>query len=207
MSDVETVTAEWTIVILGAWNKSIFHPKWLTDHIFQQKDLTIEVPMQPGLPMRITGDGVLLIPRDDRLILGVTEVNDKLLLRMEEIAAKVLELLPHTPVSKVGLNFGYKTELDETLETRLPSLEPQGLEQAHLRVEARLYKWTCKFDGETINISVEVEGKEVRIKFNFDAPVADANECRAKITGRLMEHRDTTKRMLIDLYGLGREDS
>ena len=48
---IKPVITEWTIVILGRWNTSIFNPKWLGKNIFDDKKLTIEVAMDAGFPM------------------------------------------------------------------------------------------------------------------------------------------------------------
>ena len=102
-------TDEWTIVVLGNWNVSIFNPDWLTKNVFNDQQLKIEVPLTYGLPLRIKGDNILFLPSNEKIIIGLTKIEPAQINRLEEITIKILNLLPHTPIYKIGMNFGFET--------------------------------------------------------------------------------------------------
>ena len=41
----------WTVVVVGRWNVSIFNPDWLGKNLFDNKELLVDFPMEPGLPL------------------------------------------------------------------------------------------------------------------------------------------------------------
>ena len=53
---------EWTVVLLGNWNVSIFNPAWLTKNLFENETISLELPMIFGLAPKIKGDDIILIP-------------------------------------------------------------------------------------------------------------------------------------------------
>jgi len=199
---IKPVITEWTIVILGRWNTAIFNPKWLGENIFEEKKLNIEVAMDAGFPMQITGDKVLLIPREDRLILAPTEISDVCLQKVEDISVKLLQLLSHTPVARIGLNFGYETELDDDfINLHFPDPDAAGCLTKGLITRKRFCNRSCDYEGEALNMNFTIDDK-LRIKFNYDSETTDTKSAIDKIKNKFLQHKKLTLKLLNELYNL-----
>lgn len=205
---MKPVPESWTIVILGRWNIAIFNPKWLIANIFKDRELAVEFPVEPGLPLRIIGDKVLLIPREDRIILGLAEISNSFLKRMEAIAIQLLEKLPHTPVVKVGINFGYIIDkVPDQLREHFPNPDATIFANQKLKPISRSYRWSYDDNGQTINMFFELKDDELSIKFNFESPSPSTEKAIESIKGRVMDHKKKTEEILKETYNLTKEKS
>lgn len=204
---IEPLKENWTIVILGTWNTAIFNPGWLTAHVFQAKETSIDIGIQPGLPRRITGDNVVLIPTNARLMLAPKDLEDATLVRMEEMACEILRLLPHTPVNSVGINFGYKVSpMSEELRNMIPDILSTQLASEGLVIRSREYKWACQYEKPTLNISFKADDEEAIISYNFHLDVKDSNEAAEYIGGKVICFREKTKEVLQNVFDITMED-
>jgi len=205
---MKPVPESWTIVIVGRWNIAILNPKWLAANIFNEKQIAVEFPVEPGLPLRITGDKVLLIPIEDRIILGLTEISNGFLKRMEAIAIQLLEKLPHTPVVKVGINFGYIIDkVPDQLREHFPNPDAPIFADQKLKPISRSYRWSYEDNGQTINMFFELKDDELSIKFNFDSASPSTEKTIESIKGRVMGHKKKTEEILKQTYNLTMEKS
>ena len=190
---LEVMREHWTIVILGRWNVAIFNPDWLRRNIFQSTDITLEIGIQPELPRRITGDNVVIIPANSRLMLVPNDLEEPTLLRTEQAACKILELLKHTPVNAVGINYGYRVKpLLPELRDKLPVIFATEFAKENLTIRSREYKWTCQYEQQTLNISCQSDGEEAVVLFNFHLDVTDTEAAAGYINGKVMPNRDKT---------------
>jgi len=204
---IEALKDNWTIVILGSWNTAIFNPRWLTTHVFQAKEASLEISIQPGLPRRIIGDNVALIPTNSRLMLAPNDLEDATLVRMEEIACEILGLLPHTPVNSAGINFGYKVSpMSEELRNIIPVILSTQLASEGLVIRSREYKWVCQYEQQTLNIRFKADGEGAIILYNFHLDVKDSNEAAEYIGGKVIRFREKTKEVLQNVFDITLED-
>jgi hypothetical protein len=205
---MKPVPDSWTIVILGRWNIAILNPKWLAANIFKEKKLAVEFPIEPGLPLRIIGDKVMLIPREDRLIIGLTEVTNDILKRMESVAIQLLEKLPHTPIIKVGINFGYVIDkAPDQLREHFPHPDSSVFAHQKLKPVSRSYRWSYDDNGQTINMFFELKDEELIIRFNFDSSSPSTERAIESIKGRVIDHKRKTEEILKETYNLTMEES
>jgi len=204
---MKRVTEEWTIVIVGHWNTSIFNPQWLANNIFNEKQLGIEFPLEPGLPLKITGDKVLLIPRDDRVIIGATELTDAVVKRTEEIAVVLLKTLPHTPIRMVGINFGYMVKpISEDLRERFKNPYANAFADKKLNTLGKSFRWKCKIQDQIINIFFDDTLDKLLIKVNYHSETKGALAAKEAIEGKVMKWRAKTEEILEDIYDLTLEE-
>jgi hypothetical protein len=203
---VEEVKEHWTIVIVGKWNTAIFSPEWLTNNVFQTQELSLEFGMAPGMPRRITAEKVTLIPTHTSLILAPTELDDPTLLRMEGIACKILDLLTHTPVANVGINFGYRVTpaLPELLE-QFPSPHGERFASQQLTIQSREFLWTLKHENQQLRLSCQIKNGELFIKFNFHSDTPTTSVAKSHIAGKIINHRMKTKSVLEQVFGITME--
>ncbi|MEW6411407.1 MAG: hypothetical protein AB1483_02915 [Candidatus Zixiibacteriota bacterium] len=203
---VEANLDNFTIVILGKWNVAIFNPRWLSEHVFDKPEINVEFPVQPSAPFRITGDGVRIIPHSDRLILGATSDSDSNLEQMEGVACKLLSVLPHTPVSKIGINFGYESDREpERLLGLLSTLESNQLAGSGLKITGRVFGWSFECEDRILNLKCELND-HVAIDFNFHSDIKDSQEAKARIEGKVIQLKNKSRTFIREVFELELEE-
>lgn len=177
----------WTIVLAGAWNVRVFSPEWVGRRLLDGRPMSIEVPIGPApLHFRYTADGLNLLPSSDRLIIGVHKADLVSLQKAEATAKKALELLPHTPISALGINLGFDDqEPNEHLRAlfRMPDLDP--LSGFGCKVKRTAIERSLEVEGTILNVThlLDAEGRaEVLFNFHHDATTAE-------IAGNLLDDR------------------
>ena len=203
----EALKDKWTIVVLGTWNTSIFSVAWLGKNVFGARELLLEVGTEPGVPRRVTADDVVVIPSDSRLIVVPKNLEETTLVKAERVACKILELLKHTPINAVGVNFGYRVNpLPQQLRERLPSLLGAELAVENLVIKARDYVWTVQSDPGVLNIRASIEGDEAVISFNFNLSTHETEAAAKYVDGNVIKFRDKTKAILDGVFKVFAEE-
>ena len=100
---MKAVPTDWTVVVTGNWNISIFNPDWVAKNVFQQDGVEVEVGLGSGqTTLRVRSASAILIPLNDRIIIGMRSDDKNLVEQLESYAIRILSLLPHTPVASYG---------------------------------------------------------------------------------------------------------
>lgn len=206
---LEAVKGRFTIVVVGSWNVAIFSPAWIGKNILNTNTVTLEVGVEPGLPRRLTAEDVTVIPRGSRIMVTPANTSNATLERMEDAVCRIMELLNHTPVSGVGVNFGYEVKpLPSHLSSDIPVLLAQKLASEGLVVQSREIKWTVGYDKErktVLNLSVDIQRDLAIIGFNFHSDVRTIEEAIECVRGKVIAHRDRTAGVLENVLGLRSE--
>lgn len=192
---------DWTIVVNGRWNVSIFGPDWLTTHIFDSQEVEVEVGLSPGTPRRIRGDGVVLIPTSSRLIVAMPSSDDTTLLRSEHVVSKILDTLPHTPIGNVGVNFGFTVEPSELDLSRFFNAGPEErFADAHLPIMGRGASWTLSYAELQLNIGLQISEGQNHLKFNYHSPSASLEVAKQVLTERILTYRDHASSLIEQVF-------
>lgn len=204
----EALKDNFTIVVLGRWNVSIFSPAWVGKNVFGQKTITLEVGIEPELPRRLTSDDVVVIPTSSRLMVTPNIINDTTLKRMEDVVCKILELLSHTPVSGVGVNFGFIVKPLTDSFSNIPTLLAEKLASEGLTIESNEVKWTIGYERERksiLNLSVQIDKDEALIKFNFHSDTENTGKAIESIKDKVIVYRDKALSVLDKVFGVTSE--
>lgn len=157
-----------TIVLAGSWNNAIFNGEWVSRNLLPNTDLNIEFPLMSNASMRISTKELRIGAIENRLLLNAILTTDEVFGKIETLAVKIAEYLPHTPVTAFGYNFNY------TLES--PPIELQPLaDRINYSIEGLTYeksvlKTTFRKGEMLINIEFEprVSNSEIRVNFHFN---------------------------------------
>jgi len=159
-----------SVVIVGAWNPTIVSPQWL-----HKQGVVKRLPADPA-ELRL---GFLPFARAIRFELGgmTWEVSDsRLVIRSDTMkncgiyAAKVLKLLPHTPMQAIGTNFVFKAESKNLPAQDVPKLGslplPEGKGTVAFSQVSR--QETADLDRQTVlNLTATRRAEATVISFNF----------------------------------------
>lgn len=199
----EALRENFTIVVLGSWNVSIFSPGWIGKSIFDEKTVTLEVGIGAELPRRLTVDDVIVIPQSSRLMVTPNILDNKTLIRMEGAVCKILELLSHTPVSAVGVNFGFRVKPLTDSFSNIPALLAEELASEGLSIESREIKWTVGYESTRktiLNLSVQIGTDEALIKFNFHSDTENTGKAIESIKDKVIGYRDKAFSVLVNVF-------
>jgi hypothetical protein len=196
----------WTVVIPGAWNSRIFSPEWMVKNLFEGAEkVQIEISFEPGnVKIRLSTANLVLIPADNKFIIGVKSTEDENLQKAEKVAQNLLNTLPHTPITGFGINFGF--------EEHNPSEELNSLFVLHDltkigtfggRVSSSEITRKLIIDTNIINVkhSLDEEGHfGIHLNFHNDANSTEA--ARDKLSNIIIPCRDITYNLLKEIYNL-----
>lgn len=201
----------WTIVIIGGWNPKIFRPDWVGKELFDRKTIAVEVSLAPGTSIvRFSSpeDGLLLIPSEDRLIVGIRKGDDEVVAKAEGLARKALELLPHTPVGAVGVNFGFVEPNPAPALTSLFSFaDLDGLSKTGCEVKRSSITRNLVLQGTTLNVTHTLVEGQVEIHLNFHRDSATATQAVEHLTEKAVAFLQLGTKFLKDVYGCEMENA
>ncbi len=205
---MKPVKNEFTIVIVGKWNTGIFNPNWLHENIFEAETIDLEYPVDPGLPFRIIGDEIILIPRDDKLIIAPKELRIASLKNMHNVARKLLEVLPHTPIRFTGINYGFR-ESDGRDDIARLFKDPyeEKFSDSSLSLLNRSQKWSFRCNGFILNLSCEIlEENSLLLKFNYHAETENTRTAQDFLNTEPRELINKCKTIMGEVFELELED-
>lgn len=196
---------EWNIVIVGQWNPHIFSPKWMCETLLDVKEIVSEFVVGPmGGGMRYMTDQLVILPGQDRLIIGPRNTTDSTLKKAEDIATKTLGLLPYTPISAVGINFSF-TESNpppEVLKT-FQLTDNNHLADARYSLSNTEIIRDLEIGGTTLKLKMAHSDKgPLRLHFNFHQSVESASQAVTVMKDRIIKYRDHSIGLLKDSYHL-----
>lgn len=198
----------WTLVIVGQWNARIFSPKWAAEKILKQGEIKVELAVSSNAPIiRLHTDDLVLIPLDDRIILGAKGITDDILRKVEVIARTTLELLPHTPVTALGINFAFNEEnLSPDLLSLFETKDQRELSDFGFKLTKTELSRQLKLDDKTINLSHIYQEGILEVKLNFHHDIGSATQANGLLENRVIEYRDMAYSLLNNVYKLTLEE-
>lgn len=197
------------IVAMGSWNPAIFSPQWVKSHLAddQNKDVVMAFSMPvTSFPPRITVDGVNIYPSAQLLALDCVNYTDETAGACAVKMQKIFDLLPHTPVTALGINYRFTGTLDESVSlTSLFTFSDAGkIDAGKYVASGALVKRSFRLgDRDFLNLTFDTLSDSLRVEFNFHSDVIDAFEARAKSTSeRVMQKKTEAEEFLSTVYGI-----
>jgi hypothetical protein len=188
---------------VGSWNAAIFSSGWIALNLFDYpkgQELTIT-------DIFASDRGNTPIHYINEIGIGATNQRIEIFVNSpdqidlaENVAAKIIETLPHTPLGSYGLNYVFTHENpDSSLLDKFENSE--GLDQ-EFEILQDNFKSALKLDDAVLNLVRAPSENNVVFDFNYHHESIDTGSFRSKITGRYAELLDKSNRILKDHYGL-----
>lgn len=182
------------LIAVGAWNPAIFSPQWIKQHLAPDpgQDVVMAIPMQAMAFPRLTVDGVNIYPTAQNYVMDCVELNDESLGKVATYFTRICELLPHTPVSALGLNFRFLGNIAD--EPQLAELfgfsDAASIDATAYVLKAAAVKRSFALnDGTKLNFSVDSNAADFLIEFNFHADVSGPVEAALRATPEILTGR------------------
>ena len=165
-----------SVAVLGAWNPAIINPEWLAQYKVIEKvtkNITFELAGPMGRLIFAIGD-VRWEVDPTRLAVKAPKFKD-----CGGYIARILGLLPHTPVGAIGSTFVFACPLTDWPETKLPKLGDVQLAPEPTSKGWHQVKWVglrslAKDTRIQLTVTQLEDGVAVGITFHRNVPNAEA---------------------------------
>ncbi len=194
-------------VAVGTFNMYILHPQWLAKHkiIDAGTEVGIETNLtQPGFRFRFPERRVTWNVTPNRLVIESLDPG----FDCGELVARILKILPETPLFALGNNVHYHADLSErehlaAVIRNFPLAPPPASGQS---VAQRTFHVAVKrTEHETVNIQVSLKEEEIELACNVHNDVGKrdnkANEAGVAAAERFFDHRAECKTLAQHFFG------
>jgi hypothetical protein len=176
-----------TLVLAGAFNPAILTPAWVAKNALDQPEMG-DFPVAVMAPIssiaqlpRFTFAGLSFSPSFQSLtfyLQGLDAAGSK---KVCDVAARILQLLPHTPVTGLGFNFGFSEnnpseQLLRLLPASFPFSDSLGDEA---EVVARVWGNRATWKQALVSVQCIIQGAQIDFDLNFHYGVQSASGAEA----------------------------
>ena len=202
------------VVVVGAWNPSVFNQAWIQNNLTTNADvpLSIAFPLDdPTAPRKIGFDGLSLYPGRKQLLLSPDSHDSDGIKLCANKLIRILDLLVHTPVGNCGVNFHFEESGNLVRVLEALNLHEQGNINTDSYALASS-NVTRKFqvldqEGLEMNLSIMNSPNGITLGFNFHHELTDLNSVRELITEDYVEGLyNRAIDFCRDVYGLELEE-
>jgi hypothetical protein len=136
-----------------------------------------------------------------RIEVTVNSFSPDVLERAEGVACNLLEVLPHTPVGPVGINFAFQE--DDPNPELLDRIRPADAIDQHFRINRTLLSneidWS---DDVQLNFNRGISDAGLRFDFNFNYSRSRRQPVAEIVRNRLSDRCNDAKGVLATLYAI-----
>lgn len=165
---------DWSVVIVGRWNRAILTPAGIARRLFQlEPDTPVQVlvPIDTIAPPQVKHERMTVVASSDRLVIQPEDCEYPQLARAMELGKRALQDLPETPLAAMGINVKYKVaQKVEALQivTRKTEFDNR-LSDQDLVISGRSITRTLNWREGRINLTIgEEQDGPFEILFNFE---------------------------------------
>ena len=200
---MEFVQESTPIIIAGLWNNAIFNQEWVAKYLLPGENLKIEYPLNGNGSVRSSTDQLRICTIDNKLVLTTLDSEDSTLIKIENLAVKISDYLPHTPVTAMGFNFNFKTSVTENL-TKCNNLADKDTfsENGLSLIKTNITRSFSK-DKYVLTLSIEYFEQECIISMNYNFPITSLIEIKSiLLEGELLRFKEISLELLENTYGI-----
>lgn len=189
----------------GQWNPQIFRPGWVGRRLLDAKEVKLQASFPSGR-LTFSAHGVSVSPSTSRLVVGVEDTKGATLRRAEQAACRALELLEHTPIQGMGINFGFRVDQPPASLTHLfrkLSDEESFTESGKPVLRTEIHH-AIRWEPSILNIRlVQDSDEKLEIHLNFHHDVDSADSARSALNFGFSTFLAKSTDLLKQVYGLG----
>jgi len=202
---------EWNVVVIGRWNPALFTPARISSRIFGLPEGTpVEVYVvldEVQLP-RVKHNGITVAPSSIQLVVTPEKSTFAELERAINIAHKVIEDLPRTPLDAAGFNLRYRAgELPLTLARRFSDDLDRRFATIDRKIVGRQFQRLLEFDNGRMRVQVTSEPNEkAELLLNFELRSTEHTELQEWLKSSIRDVRNTATEVFEKVLELLGED-
>ncbi|SRR6266568_302397 len=191
-----------SVVVRGAWNPAIISPSWLLQYkVVEGSPTNLRIMVTTGgNRVAFDFDKVKWTVDASRLEIKAQEFVD-----CGSYAARLLGLLPHTPIKAIGTTFTFMCPVGEWPQAELPNLGDIRLTPQPKYADLRQIQWSCvRALSETTRLQMSVtqlREKDVLVALNFHRNTTEASAA-AEYAAGWSEDVGVAVTVLRDMFGI-----
>ena len=203
---------DWSVVIVGRWNRAILTPAGIASRIFHTDDkqqLAVLVPLDGVSPfiVRDYGGDVSVMTDESRLFIRVENMTDECLQKAMSYGFNVLNSLPHTPVSAAGFNVNYESHDLTTGSAMLIAADiDKRLSDISRRVVNRVVGRSFEFQSGELRLALAAEDDSFKVLGNFHRASTEVDDLKTWLSTPVADIRSAIEELL-NAFGLHIEES
>ncbi len=195
-----------SLVIAGAWNLPILQPDWVGARLFDVPQMNVQLALLDtgGVRADFALDALDFSAMPGRVEFRPKRPEDACLEQCESAAKRLLELLPETPVTAFGVNFGFILDPNGEATGAVLSLpDAPRIRKLGGSVESTVLSRTVRFDDSIVNMLLRwSNGGPVTVELNHHTEINGAARSAApRVSGALLRAQEFSTRMLKEVYG------
>lgn len=207
---MKSLAGEFSIVVLGAWNPSIFNEDWIKTHLIQDVvDFQIAYPVEDvTAPRRISFSNINFFPGRKKLEVSPQEPTLENMKDCQQLMVKVFNLLSHTPIVEMGINFGFETDDTEEL-AKLFNMQDNPDILAEFAIKGTMVRRTLHNEGRAgvLNLTIDNYQGNYQLRLNYHYAGMKTQDYRALLQDDYVTtNHDISLALLEKLYGLKLQD-
>jgi len=192
------------LVIVGAWNKSIFNPKWVSKYLLPDEKLEAEVPLGVDAFFKISSKKVRIFVLGNKLNFVPISKTDENFDFVQELGLKTADYLPHTPVTAFGINFVFEKKIDEHLSELLKLRDQKKLIQFGSKIKQGMHRHQLEIEEKLLNLTISTDYKTVAFDINFHFDIKSLVEFKEEISNNnIVVQKKIALKLMDEVYGLG----
>ena len=200
-----------TLVIVGGWNRHIFTQDWIKRYLFpgEQDKFTIDMMVAQGfntqfVSPRILSKEVEILFQENRLNFNPVENKNENFDRIQKLALKLADYLPHTPVTAYGVNFLFtENQVSGDLINLIRPRDLEKIEKFGGSLTSEQYTHHLMLNGRDLNVTTRREGGKVTFDLNFHFNISDLVEFKAGISETsILELKQEAIQFITHVYSL-----
>lgn len=192
----------WQIVVAGYWNRMIFSPEWVGQHLLQQELVDVLVPFVPDAPIIYRKNDIEIQIAATRLAVAARQTTEASLQSAEQMVCSILQHLPNTPISAVGVNLGFKDrEPRNSLLGMFNLADDPDITTEGWRIEERQFVRRLTRDNQTLNLALSFKLAEVELDANFHSDTTSAHVARGLLNGHTAGMLGNLNALIHHVYG------
>lgn len=154
------------LVVIGAWNTSIFTPEWVSQNLLIDEEFSTGFPVNGIGSFKYSTAEFSFVIIQNRLCFQLIQNSTEARRKTVAVLRKLLQCLQHTPVSAMGANFVFLSNNTPGDLEPIPSSEPIK-ETTHSEMILFSVKRGFKLsEKETLYLEVS-SGMEKKFDFNY----------------------------------------
>ncbi|MBC8205408.1 MAG: hypothetical protein H8E87_07850 [FCB group bacterium] len=189
------------IIIVGAWNKNIFNPDWISKFLLPNTDLKVEITLFVDGSPKISTNKVRIYILGNKLNLVPLDLSDNNFENIQEMAIKIADYLPHTPVTAYGINFKYEGSVNDNIKSFIPTDEFGNYEKNKMIIKDFQRKLCLDYDDKTVNLIISSDNTITGIEVNFHFGLKNLQEFKEKMdSNNILDLKSIAQNVLSEIY-------
>lgn len=194
------------VVIAGSWNPAIFSSDWVAEYLCNSSESTVGIALplnNPHLPARIEFEDTLLFPQVSLIKLCPTDPSLEGLISTAKVAEKLIDLLPHTPLTGLGINLGFNDEqtIDITKDKIFHS-DSKNLETQYVVLGTQITRSLALEDDSQLNLKLSYSDSAFGFEFNFHHNFVSRDRFKEVLEDKSIEnYYNKSVELMKDSYG------